>query len=97
VRVSVVIPARNEEAYLPSALEAVLAQTLPPFEVIVVDNASTDRTREVAEAFGARVVFCGRKGVAYARQAGLLAARGEGGHDRRRLPAHAPLAGEARP
>lgn len=77
MRVSVVIPARNEEAYLPSALEAVLAQTLPPFEVIVVDNASTDRTREVAEAFGARVVFCGRKGVAYARQAGLLAARGE--------------------
>ena len=77
MRVSVVIPARNEEAYLPSALEAVLAQTLPPFEVIVVDNASTDRTREVAEALGARVVFCGRRGVAYARQAGLLAARGE--------------------
>lgn len=62
MRVSVVIPARNEEAYLPSALEAVLAQTLPPFEVIVVDNASTDRTREVAEALGARVVFCGRRG-----------------------------------
>ncbi|GGM93762.1 glycosyl transferase [Thermus composti] len=77
MRISVVIPAHNEEAYLPAALEAVFAQTLPPFEVIVVDNASTDRTREVAEAFGVRVVYCGRKGVAHARQAGLLAARGE--------------------
>ncbi|KPD32557.1 glycosyl transferase [Thermus scotoductus] len=77
MRISVVIPAHNEEAFLPKALQAVLAQTLPPFEVIVVDNASTDRTREVAERFGVRVVYCPRKGVAYARQAGLLAARGE--------------------
>ncbi|RTI59768.1 glycosyl transferase [Thermus scotoductus] len=77
MRISVVIPAHNEEAFLPKALQAVLQQTLPPFEVIVVDNASTDRTREVAEGFGVRVVYCPRKGVAYARQAGLLAARGE--------------------
>ncbi|GAA5334556.1 MULTISPECIES: glycosyltransferase family 2 protein [Thermus] len=77
MRISVVIPAHNEEAYLAGALEAVLGQALPPFEVIVVDNASTDRTREVAEGFGVRVVHCARKGVAYARQAGLLAARGE--------------------
>lgn len=77
MRISVVIPAHNEEAYLPGALKAVAAQTLKPLEVIVVDNASTDRTREVAEAHGARVVFCARKGVAFARQAGLLAARGE--------------------
>ena len=77
MRISVVIPAHNEEAYLPQCLEAVLAQSLPPFEVIVVDNASTDRTREVAEAFGVRVVYCAKKGVAHARQAGLLAARGE--------------------
>ncbi|MFN3178822.1 MAG: glycosyltransferase [Thermus sp.] len=77
MRISVVIPAHNEEAFLPKALQAVLAQTLPPFEVVVVDNASTDRTREVAEAFGVRVVYCPQKGVAYARQAGLLAARGE--------------------
>lgn len=77
MRISVVIPAHNEEAFLPGALRAVLQQTLPAFEVIVVDNASTDRTREVAEDFGVRVVSCPKKGVAYARQAGLLAARGE--------------------
>ncbi len=72
-----VIPAHNEEAYLGGALEAVLDQSLPPFEVLVVDNASTDGTRRVAEAYGVRVVPCPRKGVAYARQAGLLAAQGE--------------------
>jgi glycosyltransferase involved in cell wall biosynthesis len=77
VRLSVVIPAHNEETYLPSTLKALARQTFPPDEVIVVDNASTDRTAQVAEAFGARVVHCGRKGVAFARQAGLLAARGE--------------------
>ncbi|MCS7218514.1 MAG: glycosyltransferase [Thermus sp.] len=77
MRISVVVPAHNEEAFLPQALRALLGQTLPPLEIIVVDNASTDRTRAVAEAFGVRVVHCGRKGVAYARQAGLLAARGE--------------------
>ncbi|WP_337844641.1 glycosyltransferase family 2 protein [Thermus sp.] len=77
MRISVVIPAHNEEAFLPAALKATGAQTLSPLEVIVVDNASTDRTREAAEAFGARVVFCPRKGVAHARQAGLLAARGD--------------------
>jgi glycosyltransferase involved in cell wall biosynthesis len=77
VRISVVIPAHNEEAYLPGALKAVADQILKPLEVVVVDNASSDRTREVAEAHGARVVLCARKGVAFARQAGLLAARGE--------------------
>ncbi|TBH20987.1 glycosyltransferase [Thermus thermamylovorans] len=77
MRISVVIPARNEEALLPQCLEAVLGQSLSPLEVIVVDNASTDRTGEVAAAFGVRVVHCGKRGVAHARQAGLLAARGE--------------------
>lgn len=77
VRLSVVIPAHNEEAYLPQALEALARQTLLPDEVVVVDNASTDRTAEVARAFGARVVHCARKGVAFARQTGLLSARGE--------------------
>ncbi len=77
MRLSVVIPAYNEETHLPKALGALARQTLLPDEVVVVDNASTDRTAEVARAFGARVVYCARKGVAFARQAGLLAARGE--------------------
>jgi glycosyltransferase involved in cell wall biosynthesis len=73
---SVVIPARNEEAYLPGALEALAAQRLTPYEVVVVDNGSTDRTAEIARAWGARLIACPEPGVARARQRGLEAARG---------------------
>lgn len=56
---SIVVPAYNEEAYLPATLTAIhdAARRLgEPVEVIVADNVSTDRTREVAEAHGARVI-----------------------------------------
>lgn len=53
-RVSVGIPVYNGERYLPDALDALLAQTYADFEVIISDNASTDGTREVAEAYAAR-------------------------------------------
>lgn len=76
MRLSVVIPARNEEDYLEHTLAALAAQTLPPLEVIVVDNGSTDNTAQVAKAAGAKVVFCEEPGVARARQMGLEAAKG---------------------
>lgn len=76
-RFSVVIPARNEEAFIGGALEALARQTLSPHEVIVVDNGSTDATAEIAQRYGARVVVCPTPGVAAARQAGLEAATGE--------------------
>jgi glycosyltransferase involved in cell wall biosynthesis len=54
--VSVIIPARNEEACLATCLESLVAQTGEAFEIIVVDDHSTDRTREIAESFaGVRV------------------------------------------
>ncbi|WP_211248892.1 glycosyltransferase [Deinococcus frigens] len=74
---SVIIPARNEAAYLPLTLRALEAQHLAPAEVIVVDNGSTDDTPEVARAWGARVLRCARPGVAQARQSGLEAARSD--------------------
>jgi glycosyltransferase involved in cell wall biosynthesis len=49
--VSVIIPARNEEASLGACLESVVAQTGVAFEIIVVDDHSTDRTREIAASF----------------------------------------------
>jgi glycosyltransferase involved in cell wall biosynthesis len=49
--VSVIIPARNEEASLGKCLESVLAQNETCFEVIVVDDSSTDRTREIALSY----------------------------------------------
>jgi len=77
--VSVVIPAYNEERYLERCLAALARQTFPAerFEIIVVDNGSTDATAEIAHRFGVRVVSEPRKGVARARQAGFAAARGE--------------------
>jgi len=73
-RISVVIPCHNEEA----GIAAVLAQ-MPAVvdEVVVVDNASTDRTAEVARAAGARVVSEGRKGYGRAYKTGFAAARGD--------------------
>lgn len=76
--ISVVIPAYNEEQYLPTCLHALERQTFPAsqFEVIVVDNASTDATAAVARHLGARVTTEPCKGVSRARQAGFEAARG---------------------
>src|SRR5450755_1248711 len=49
--VSVIVPARNEEACLGTCLESLAAQTGVSFEIIVVDDGSTDRTREIAQSF----------------------------------------------
>jgi glycosyltransferase involved in cell wall biosynthesis len=49
--VSVIVPARDEEACLGACLESLVAQTGVTFEIIVVNDASTDRTREIAQSF----------------------------------------------
>jgi len=49
--VSIIVPARNEEASLRACLESLLAQTGVSFEVIVVDDGSSDHTREIAQSF----------------------------------------------
>jgi N-acetylglucosaminyltransferase len=53
---TVIVPAHNEEAGLPATLEAIRRQTVPPDKVVVVDDGSTDRTGEVAAAYGATVL-----------------------------------------
>ncbi len=59
-QVSVIVPARNEEVSLGACLESLVAQTGVSFEIIVVDDHSTDRTREIAASFaGVRVVEAG--------------------------------------
>jgi glycosyltransferase involved in cell wall biosynthesis len=50
-RVSIIVPARNEEACLDTCLQSLVAQTGIAFEIIVVDDASTDRTAEIAHSF----------------------------------------------
>ncbi len=81
MKVSFVIPAYNEERRLPDVLasiERALARGAYDVEVIVVNNASTDRTREVAESHPrVLVVEEPRKGMVRARQAGFMRASGD--------------------
>jgi len=75
--VSIVIPARNDAAALHRCLRALGRQHVPPLEVIVVDNGSTDHTAQVARDHGATVVHEPRVGIPQAAAAGYDAARGE--------------------
>jgi cellulose synthase/poly-beta-1,6-N-acetylglucosamine synthase-like glycosyltransferase len=77
MRASLVIPAFNEEKNLARLLPAVSAQLGPADELIVVDNASSDRTLSVAKTLGANVVTERARGRGRARNAGFRRARGE--------------------
>jgi hypothetical protein len=78
--VSVVIPVWNGERYLAEAVESVLAQTHTDFELIIVDDGSTDGTAQIAESYArrdprVRLVRQPNQGVAAARNTGLEVAR----------------------
>ncbi len=78
--ISVVIPAYNAAPYVARAIESVLAQTVRPTEVIVVDDASSDATAQVVERYGPPVRLLRRAangGPAAARNTGIAAAQGE--------------------
>lgn len=77
MKISVVIPAFNEEGYLEKALTALEKQTFPKkdFEVIVADNNSTDNTAKIARSFKVVLVNETRQGTNWARQAGFEKAK----------------------
>jgi glycosyltransferase involved in cell wall biosynthesis len=79
VTISVVIPTYNHAAYLREAIDSALAQTLPPLEVIVVDDGSTDDTAAVLRCYGDRIrtIRQANAGVAAARNAGVAAVIGD--------------------
>ena len=78
VRFSVVVPAYNEAAYLGRALESLQHQDYDgTYEIIVVDNNSTDDTAAIAAGYGVRVVRERQQGVCAARQRGVDCASGE--------------------
>jgi glycosyltransferase involved in cell wall biosynthesis len=76
---TVVIPSFNRASYLRSALDSVLAQTFTDFEIIVVDDGSTDETEALLESYGRSVRFLRQKnqGPGPARNLGISEARGE--------------------
>ncbi len=77
--ISLIIPAYNEEDYLPACLDAIMANVAgKAIEIIVVDNNSTDRTPEVIARYpGVTCVFEPRKGITRARQRGFVESKGD--------------------
>ena len=73
--VSITIPSYNSEKMIPSCLEGVAKQTYPNIETLVIDSHSTDRTRDIAVRYKARVVLCDGKLLA-ARHLGLKESKG---------------------
>lgn len=79
-RVSVMMPAYNAEAFIAQAIESVLAQTYREWELLIVDDGSTDRTREVAKKYAdprITVLRQANQGEAAARNTALEHQRGE--------------------
>ena len=77
MKVSIVIAAFNEEEFLGKCLDALAHQSIKPFEIIVVDNNSTDKTADIARHKGARIITERKQGASHARNTGFDFASGE--------------------
>ena len=77
--VSVIMPVYNGEKYLRWAIESVLGQTYSNFELIVVDDGSTDNSGDIARSFGDKIryIYQENKGLGGARNTGILASQAE--------------------
>lgn len=75
--ISVVIPAYNEEKYLPQTLDSIQKLDRKPDEIIVVNASSTDKTQDVALRSGAKVITVKKGTIGFSRQMGLKAAKGD--------------------
>jgi glycosyltransferase involved in cell wall biosynthesis len=79
-RVSIIVPVYNGETYLRESLDSILAQTYPGIEVIVLDDASADRTGEIAAEYGSKIQLHHQpvnKGIYANANDGIALARGE--------------------
>src|SRR6478672_10194992 len=78
--ISFIVPAYNEQALIGRTLEALIhaaEQTSEPYEVVVADDASSDRTAEIAQNSGAHVVRVNLRQIAATRNAGAREAIGD--------------------
>ncbi len=74
---SIIIPALNEEKYLPRLLESIKKQRYKDYEVIVSDGNSKDKTREIAKKLGCKVIVSNKRSPAHQRNQGAKAAKGD--------------------
>ena len=78
-RVSVIIPTYNSAQYLAEAIDSVLNQTYTNYEIIVIDDGSTDNTIEILEQYKEKIyyIYQENQGVSAARNKGISLAQGE--------------------
>ncbi|MFM6456289.1 MAG: glycosyltransferase family 2 protein, partial [Planktothrix sp.] len=84
-QVSVIIPVYNGERYISQAIDSVLSQTDSNYEIIIVDDGSTDNTHQIIQHYIEkcqdldliRYIFQSNQGVAAARNQGIQIAKGE--------------------
>jgi glycosyltransferase involved in cell wall biosynthesis len=81
-KISIVIPVYNSEKYLNEAIESILAQTFKDFELILINDGSTDRTEEIIKSYMSdpRVVYeknVSNKGIVFSLNRGIELARAE--------------------
>ena len=78
MNIAVIIPTYNRYELLKRAVESVLAQTYPPYEIIVIDDGSTDQTQEIQQDFpNIKYLYQENRGVSSARNLGIINAECE--------------------
>ena len=76
-RISIIIPLYNAENYISDAIQSCLDQTTKPYEIIVVNDGSTDKSLEVATSFPVKIVSQTNRGLSSARNTGIMNATGD--------------------
>src|SRR5579872_7162043 len=80
--VSIIMPVLNGERYIRQSIESIAAQTYRDYELVVIDDGSTDRTREIVESFRGRMTIryihhAQNQGIARSMNDGVRASQGE--------------------
>lgn len=77
MKFSIIIPNYNQGQFLPEAIESALNQTYDDFEVIVVNDGSTDNSLEIARKYPVKIIDQTNKGLASARNTGIMNSKGD--------------------
>lgn len=77
MKISIIIPTFNQGQYFAQTLDSTFDQTVKPHEVIVINDGSTDNTKEIASSYSVKLINQVNKGLASARNTGIMWATGE--------------------